>query len=59
MKNGFKISNKTKSIHFFQIHKMHNHPALILNGTEIFITHQHKFFSITLDLKLSFIPHIK
>ena len=39
MKNGFKISsNKTKCMHFCQIHKMHNQPTLILNGSEIPIT---------------------
>ena len=60
MKNGFKISsNKTKCMHFCQIHKMHNQPTLTLNGTEIPITQQYKFLGITLDPKLSFIPHIK
>ena len=38
---------------------MHNHPALIVNSTEIPITHQDKIFGIALDSKLSFIPHIK
>ena len=60
LENGFKIANKkTKCIHFYQISKMHNHLALILNGTEIPIIHQQKFLGITLDSKLSFIPHIK
>ena len=60
MKNGLKISsNKTKCMHFCQIHKMHYQPALTLNGPEIPITQQHKFLGITLDPKLSFIPHIK
>ena len=60
MKNGFKISrNKTKCMHFRQIHKMHNQPTLTLNGSEIPITQQYKFLGITLDPKLSFIPHIK
>ena len=60
MKNGFKISsNKTKCMHFCQIHKMHNQPTLTLNGSEIPITQQYKFLGITLDPKLSFIPHIK
>ena len=60
MENRFKISNnKTKCMHFCQIYKMHNHPALILNGTEIPITHQHKFLGLALDSKLSFILHIK
>ena len=47
--------NKTKCMHFCQIHKMLNHPSLILNDTEICITHQHKFLGITLDSKLYFI----
>ena len=60
MKNGFKISrNKTKCMHFCQIRKMHNQPTLTLNGSEIPITQQYKFLGITLDPKLSFIPHIK
>ena len=60
MKNGFKISNnKTKCMHFCQIHKMHKQSTLTLNGSKISITQQYKFLGITLDLKLSFIPHIK
>ena len=60
MKNGFKIpNNKTKCMHFCQIHKMLNQPTLTLNGSEIPITQQYKFLGITLDPKLSFIPHIK
>ena len=60
MENGFKISsNKTKYMHFCQIHKMHNQPILRLNGSEIPINQQYKFLDITLDPKLSFIPHIK
>ena len=39
--------------------KMHNQPTLTLNGSEIPITQQYKFLGITLDPKLSFIPHIK
>ena len=59
-KNGFKISsNKTKCMDFCQIHKMHNQPTLTLNSSEIPITHRYKFLGITLDPKLSFIPHIK
>ena len=38
---------------------MHNHPALILTGIEIPISHQHKFLGINLYSKLSFIPHVK
>ena len=58
--NGFTISNsKTKCVHFCQIHKMHNHPKLTLNNTEIPITDEHKFLGIIFDSKLSFIPHIK
>ena len=38
---------------------MLNQPTLILNGTEIPIIHLYKFLGITLDPKLSFIPHIK
>ena len=57
MINGFKIScNKTKLMHFYQIHKMHNQPILTLNGSEISITQQCKLLGITLDPKLSFIP---
>ena len=60
MKNGFKISsNKTKCMHFCQIRKRHYQPILTLNGSEIPITQQYKFLGITLDPKLSFIPHIK
>ena len=44
---------------FCQIHKMHNQPTLTLNGSEITISQQYKFLGITLDPKLSFIPHIK
>ena len=41
---GFKICNhKTKFMHFCQIHKIHNHSALILNDNEIPIAHQYKF----------------
>ena len=36
VKIGFNIScYKTKCMHFCQIHKMLNHPTLILNGAEI------------------------
>ena len=38
---------------------MHNQPTLTINGSEIPITQQYKFLGITLDPKLSFIPHIK
>ena len=56
-KNSFKISsNKTKCMHFYQIHKIHNQTTVTLNGSEIPITKQYKFLSITLDPKLSFIP---
>ena len=60
MKNGFKIScSKTKCMHFYQIHKMHNQPTLTSNHSKIPITQQYKFLGITLDPKLSFTPHIK
>ena len=60
MKNVFKISgNKTKCMHFCQIHKMNNQSTLTLNGSEIPITQQYKFLGTTLDPKLSFISHIK
>ena len=60
MKNRFKISsNKTKCMHFCQIHKMHNQPTLTLSASEIPLTQQYKFLGITLDPKLFFIPHIK
>ena len=60
MKNGFKISsNKTKCMHFCQIHKMYNQPTLTLNGSEITITQQHKFLGTTHDPNLSVIPLIK
>ena len=60
MKNGFKIfGNETKCMHFCQIHKMHSQPTLTLNGSVIPITQQYKFLGITLDAKVSFIPHIK
>ena len=60
MKNGFKISsNKTKCMHFCQIHKMYNQPTLTLNGSEIPKNQQYKFLGITLDRELSFIPCIK
>ena len=52
-------SNKTKCMHFCQIHKMHNQPTLTLNGSEISITQPDKFLGITLNPKLSFITHIK
>ena len=59
VKNGFRISsNKTKCMHFCQICKMQNQPTLTLNGSEI-PTQKYKFLGITLDPKLSFIPHIK
>ena len=52
---------KPKFMHSCRIHKMHNHPALMVNGTEISITHQHKFPGIILDSEISFIshPHVK
>ena len=60
MKIHLKISsNKTKCMHFCQIHKMYNQPTLTFNGSEIPIIQQYKFLGITLDPKLSFIPHIK
>ena len=60
MKNGFEISSdKTKCMHFCQIHKMHNQFTLTLNVSEMPITQQYKFLGITLDPKLSFILHIK
>ena len=46
-------------MHFCKIYKIQNYLALILNGTEITIIHQHKILAITLYSKLSFIPHIK
>ena len=52
----FKIFNKVKCMHFYQIHKLNNHIVRIQNDTEIPITYQHKFLGITLDSKLSFIP---
>ena len=45
IENSFKIlNNKTKCMHFCQIHKMHNQLALILNGTELTITYLKKIF---------------
>ena len=36
---------------------MHNNPTLNLDGSEIPVIDQYKFFSIIFDKKLSFIPH--
>ena len=58
MDSKFLITKPNACI-YCQIYKMHKHPALILNDTEILITHRYKFLGITCDSKLSFIPHIK
>ena len=60
MKNDFKITRmKTRWVHFCQLRKMHNNPTLNLDGSEIPVVDQNKFFGVIFDKTLSFIPHIQ
>ena len=57
--NGFKFSpTKTGCVHFCQLRKQHLDPELYLNGTQISIFGEAKFFGLLFDSKLSLIPHI-
>ena len=45
-------------MHFCQLRGLHNDPVLKLDGVEIPVVDQYKFFGIIFDRKLGFIPHI-
>ena len=58
--NGFRFSDtKTVCVHFCNQKKVHDEPALYLNGKLIPVKKEHKFLGVMFDSKLSFIPHIK
>jgi len=58
--NGFRFSSsKTVCMHFCRLRKLHQEPALILNGSQIPVVSEYKFLGAIFDNKLSFIPHIK
>lgn len=58
--NGFKISKtKTKGLHFCQLRTMHPEPVLYLDGRQLDFVQEVKFLGLTLDKKLTFIPHLK
>jgi len=44
---------------FLQLHKLHQDPVLILNGSAIPVVEETKFLGIIFDRKLSFQPHIR
>jgi len=57
--NGFKFSSsKTLCMHFCRLHKLHQDPVLILNGSAIPVVEETKFIGIIFDRKLSFLPHV-
>ena len=59
-KNGFKFSaQKTKVVHFCQMHKKHPDPELYLYKKQIPVTTNVKFLGVTFDSKLNFLLHIK
>lgn len=59
-KNGFKISKeKTTGIHFCKRRGLHPDPEILIDGTPIRFQKEVKFLGVTLDQKLSFIPHIQ
>ena len=58
--NGFKVSKcKTRCVHFCELRKMHHHPLIKLEDTEIPVVNEYKFLGVIFDRKLSFISHIK
>ena len=58
--NGFKFSSsKTVCMHFCRLHRVHDDPALTLNGSPIPVVEDTKFLGIIFDRKLSFLPHIR
>ena len=58
--NGFKFSkSKTQFVHFCQLRKQHDDPALHIYGSPIPVVEESKFLGILYDRKLSFMPHIK
>ena len=59
-RNGFKFSkSKTQCVHFCQQRKIHNDPALYIYESQIPVVAESKFLGVILDLKFSFIPHLK
>lgn len=58
--NGFKFSkSKTTCVHFCKLRSAHPEPELHLQGDPIKVEKETKFLGLTLDSKLSFIPHIR
>ena len=58
--NGFKFSKtKTQCVHFCQLRGLHLDPNLTIYGSQIPIVEEAKFWGLTFDKKLTFIPHIK
>ena len=46
-------------MHFYSLRKMHNYPAIKLEGTKILIVDEYKFLGVIFNKTLSFIPHLK
>ena len=58
--NGLKFSKeKTKCVHFFNQRRLHLHPVLKIDHTEIPVVEHYTFLGVIFDRKLSFILHIK
>ena len=55
---GLTLSLKPCVLHFCQLRKAHDDPALTLDGTPIPVLEETKFLGTIFD-KLTFIPHIK
>jgi len=58
--SGLKFSSsKTVCMHFCRLHKLHQDPLFILNGSAIPVFEETKFLGIIFDRKLSFLRHIR
>lgn len=58
--NGLRFSaTKTKAIHFCKKRRLHDNPALTLNGTNVQFYDTVKCLGVTFDRKLSWILQIK
>ena len=58
--NGFKFSeSKTVCVHFCRLRKEHLDPTLTLNGKQIPVVEETKFFGLVFDRKLTFVPHLR
>ena len=60
LQNGFKFSKtKTQCFHYCQQRRLHLHPHLTINGSEIPVVDETNFLDVLFNRQLSFIPHIK